>query len=67
MSDVKVKPPRVVAQLRANTDKLEALKEQRGPLVDEARAAGATWQMVADALGMTQIGAKKLWRRWREQ
>jgi hypothetical protein len=51
---------RAHADLAAGVDRLYA---QRAQLILDARAAGHTWQEIADVLGMTVHGAIKASRR----
>lgn len=46
-------------------DELE-LSGQRVPLSIQAKAAGATWQEVGDALGITRQAAHAAYRKWKQ-
>lgn len=61
MDDIRRRISHVGAEI-ARTDEL---LEQRGHLVEEARAAGMTYREVAQLLGMTETGLRKTQKAFR--
>lgn len=55
-------PDDVLAELADVTGQLAGLHARQDALVASARAAGATWTQVADALGVTAQAAHKRYR-----
>ena len=49
--------------LKANRNAVDLLVGRRWYVMEEAREAGATWEAIGDALGITKQGAQDYYRR----